>query len=121
MGHGEKLLPPLTKRFRNESDNKTFRFTFYCDYCGTGYQAPTTPFSGAGEVRDDAELPPLQRLLWQTEYEDAYERANRQALYHFTRCAECGKVVCEDCLDEFEDIPLCPDCRAKQGRGDDKE
>ena len=111
---GEKLLPALTKHFTDNSDNKVFRFTFYCDFCNTGYEAPTTLFSGAGEVKLGAELPPIQKLLWQTEHEDAYERANRQALYYFTRCAECGKVVCEDCAGELADIPLCPDCRAKK-------
>ena len=111
--YGKGSLPALTKRFSDESTQQEFKFTFYCDCCGTGYQSPPIPFSAA--TADNAAKPAfIQKLLWQTEHEDAYERANQQAMRCFTKCAECGKWFCEDCLDEFAEIPLCPGCREKQ-------
>ena len=110
---GKGSLPALTKRFSDESTQQEFKFTFYCDCCGTGYQSPPIPFSSA-TAESGATPAFIQKLLWQTEHEDAYERANQQAMRCFTKCAECGKWFCEDCLDEFAEIPLCPGCREKQ-------
>ena len=108
--YGKKSLPPLTKRFSDESTEQAFKFTFYCDCCDAGFQSPPIPFSEAGTEKDKKPAH-IRKLLWQTEHEDAYERSNRRAMRCFTKCAKCGKWVCEDCLDEFAKTPLCPGCR----------
>lgn len=115
---GKNRLPALTKRYSDESTEKEFRFTFYCEHCGAGYQSPPIPFSGASQAGDFASFTRAGRLIWAAEYEDAYERANRRALSIFTPCAQCGKQICEDCQDELADIVLCPDCRAKNNLTD---
>ena len=109
---GKSSLPALTKRFTDESTEQEFKFTFYCDCCGAGYQSAPILFSA---VTAQSAMPAfIQKLLWQTEHEDAYERANQQAMRCFTKCAVCGKWFCEDCLDEFAEVSLCPGCREKQ-------
>ena len=114
---GKRSLPALTKRFSDESTDQEFKFTFYCDCCGAGYQSPPIPFSGAA-AESGAKPAFIRKMLWQAEHEDAYERANRQAMLCFTKCAGCGQWFCEDCLDEFAEVPLCPECREKQKNSD---
>ena len=107
----KSFLPPLTQKITDESTIKEFIFTFYCDHCGTGYQTPPIPFTGAIKDGDLKHLTKTQKLIWEAEHEDAYERANQRALLIFTPCAQCGKMICEDCQDELAKVTLCPTCR----------
>ena len=114
--NGKSRLPALTRRFTDESTEREFKFTFYCEHCGTGYQSPAIPFSGAATAGSFENFTRSQKLIWSAEHEDAYERANQRAQAIFTPCTGCGKLICEDCADELADIALCPDCRAKEGQ-----
>lgn len=107
----ESRLPALTEKCTDESTEREFRFTFYCECCGTGFQTPALPFSGADGVGGFHTFTTAQTLIWQAEHEDAYERANQQAMFYFQPCMGCGKKICEDCTDELADEALCPDCR----------
>ena len=90
------MLKSCTRNYSDESDENTFRFTFYCDVCGKPFRA--APVSLAG-----CEPPPVGaydkcwRLLWMDEHGKAFERADFEASHHFFSCPGCGLYVCEVC------------------------
>jgi hypothetical protein len=53
-------------------------------------------------------------ILWRTEHDAAYERANLEARLQFNRCVRCGKNVCEDCYLIFDEdgngADVCKNC-----------
>lgn len=113
----KQRLPTVTKRMTDESDAKGFRFTFYCDRCGTGYQTKKIPFSitdAPGRLEDFTKA---QKLIWNAEHEDAYERGNRTALITFDACEDCGQYICETCGGELEPDTACSDCRRLRASG----
>jgi len=104
-------LPPLTKRFKDESTTRHFQFSFYCDRCGEGRQYPARPFSAADRVTDFDRFTTAQRLVYDAEYECAYEHANREAMGYFFACTDCGRYICEDCMaPSYPGAILCPEC-----------
>jgi hypothetical protein len=96
----------------DESDAKKFQFIFYCDCCGQGYRTPPIPFSVRVAPDNTEDFTPAQRLIYETEYEDAYERGNLDALTTFVTCEICGRRVCEDCAEGGRGY-VCRNCRAK--------
>lgn len=106
-------LPPVTKRMTDESDTKRFRFTFYCDFCGAGYLTQDILFSAETAPDRFEDFTNSQKLIWDAEHEDAYERGNRSAMLVFIPCEECGKYICETCGGELESDTICPECRQK--------
>jgi hypothetical protein len=52
-------------------------------------------------------------MIWDSEHEDAYERANRESMLAFTRCADCERMVCEDCMNNLEQN-ICVDCENRR-------
>jgi hypothetical protein len=98
----------------DESDAKKFQFVFYCDCCGQGYRSAPIRFSVAGTSDHIENFTAAQKLIYEAEYEDAYERGNRNALITFKPCEVCRRRVCEDCTDGQEFDHICSDCRAKQ-------
>jgi hypothetical protein len=109
----EGWLPSVTKRFDDESDAEKFQFTLYCDCCGERYRTEPIPFSAAGAPDKTEDFTEAQRMIWEAEHEDAYERANQYALITFTPCSDCGRAICEDCAIDWE-RPVCPDCKKKR-------
>lgn len=112
----KRRLPPLTKRMTDESDTMRFCFTFYCDCCGAGYRTQDIFFSQEKAPVSFKDFTNAQKLIWNAEHEDAYERGNRSALLVFTPCEECGKYICETCAGELETDTLCPACRQKRAQ-----
>ena len=104
-------LPPVTKKMTDESDEKKFQFTFYCDCCAAGFRTLEIPFSAANAPPRFKDFSGAQRLIWDAEHEDAYERGNREALIRLPACEDCGRHICEICNGEFAEDTLCPDCR----------
>lgn len=49
---------------------------------------------------------------WQKEHENAFERAQNDAMQHFHRCHACNRWVCDTCYNEDEG--LCTDCAPRQ-------
>jgi len=100
------MLKPITQKMTDESEDDVFRFTFYCDICGSAKQSH--PFisetEGYGILVD-----PAQR---DREHGDAYERANREMIRSFNRCPVCMRFVCDDCFYLFDDKYLCKECNA---------
>lgn len=106
-------LPSVTKRMDDASNAKSFQFTLYCDCCGERYETAPIPFSVADAPETLGAFTEAQRMIWEAEHEDAYERANQYALIAFTPCTICGRAICEDCAIDSE-RPTCPDCKKKR-------
>ena len=87
------MLKPITQRVTDESEGGVFRFTFYCDICGSAKQSP--PYKSETEG-----------------YNDAYERANREMIRSFNRCPVCMRFVCDDCFYLVDDKYICKECNA---------
>jgi hypothetical protein len=108
-------LPPVTRRMTDESGAKKFLFTFYCDFCGAGFQTSAIPFSVANAPERREKFTTAQKLVWDSEHEDACERGNREALIRFPPCEDCGQHICDICGGELAEDRVCPDCRKKRG------
>lgn len=91
------MFRSCTKRYQDESDEKAFRFTFYCDSCGRPYTVAPLCFTDGMQNKSDYEKE-LWELKWQSEHALAFERANHEAGHHFFCCPGCGEYVCQDCI-----------------------
>ena len=49
---------------------------------------------------------------WHKEHEQAFERAQNEAMQHFHRCPGCNNYVCDHCRNE--DAGLCTGCAPRQ-------
>lgn len=113
------MLTSCTKKYNDESNEQTFRFTFYCDRCGKPYQSAALKFTGADTTDTECEKE-LWELRWQKEHSQSFDRANHEAAYHFFRCPGCGEYVCDDCtvtekLPTGEVRDLCCRCNGREG------
>ena len=100
------MLKPITQKMTDESEDDVFRFTFYCDICGSAKQSH--PFISETEGYG-IPVDPAQR---DREHDDAYERANREMIRSFNRCPVCMRFVCDDCFYLLDDKHLCKECNA---------
>lgn len=91
------MLEPITKRMTDESDSNGYRFTFYCDICGSPWHS--IRYSG-GRAASERES---ERIA-------AYERANREAMMHFNRCPVCKRMVCDACFHILDEQDICKEC-----------
>jgi hypothetical protein len=112
-----RMLKSCTRKYTDESDEGMFRFTFYCDRCGSSHQIKPVSFSGH-KLPDSAAEKNLWLLRWQKGHTQAFERADYEAKYHFFCCPGCGEYVCQDCV-VSERTPsgdirdLCLDCNRR--------
>lgn len=103
------MLPPVTKQYDDHSTDRQFAFVFHCDRCGKLWESESYPFSMADATTDSR----ARALLWETEHAAAYERANTEALFHFSKCPTCGRRICDDCFCTAEDA--CKTCTKPKG------
>lgn len=97
------LLRPLTKQFKDNSTDATFNFIFFCDVCGKEWYSYSLPFSLSKSPFDLNRCDQYAKLLlWQSEHDAAYGRANNGAISHFNRCPVCSRWVCDDCFTAME-------------------
>ena len=100
------MLPPVTKKYDDHSTDVYFQFGFHCDECGALWTSEQYPFS----LRDSPSASLGERraheILWKAEHDAAYERANTEALFHFSKCPRCGKRLCDKCFSEFGEMCL---------------
>ena len=101
------MLKPITQLMTDESEGGIFRFTFYCDVCGSAKQSH--PFISETEGYDKL----VASAERDREHSDAYERANREMIRSFNRCPLCMRFVCDDCFNLLEDKYLCSKCNAE--------
>lgn len=106
-------LPSITKKMTDESNDRQFQFTFYCDTCGKAFQTSIIPFSGASDndISFEKRSPYIKSLIWYSEYEDAFERSNKEALIRFNYCNACGKYFCSDCAGDIIVDTICLKCK----------
>lgn len=102
------MLPAFTKKCTDESTAEEFIFTFYCDLCGKSWQSVPISFSQGKQKGFWKRLFGIRSSLWESEFKDAFERANREGMFHFNRCTVCKKWVCDD--DFFEEESKCSKC-----------
>ncbi len=105
------MLPPITKKYDDHSTDAHFVFSFYCDECGAVWTSEEYPYSLAGmEVHSEAEKN-AHMVMWKTEHDAAYERANVEALFRFGKCPSCGRRVCDRCFSDWDTV--CRRCASK--------
>jgi hypothetical protein len=104
------VLKPVTRRFRDLSSDTEFQIAFYCDRCGKEWRSDIYRFDDYFPV----ELTDGQRrardIMWRTDHDNAFERANLSARLHFNKCESCGNNVCDDCCELEDDTEECMDC-----------
>jgi len=104
----------ITKHTEDHSGWRSFKFEFFCDSCNKKWISPVFPFE-AGKV-SHIEYEETRSMIWAWEHQRAFEQANLEAHYHFNRCPECYKWVCDNCFDaEGEShYGLCRKCSEKK-------
>lgn len=108
------MLAPITKKFVDHSTPEAFSFSFYCDQCGKEWRSALYAFNPGGfQWPIDRQV---YQMLWNEQHKAAYERANREAIFEFNRCPECGQRVCMECFyqSETDVTDICKDCIAKK-------
>lgn len=106
---GETMLPSVTKKYCDCSTENSFSFSFFCEDCESEWKSEGYPFSLANTPSLDVTQEKARDILWTTEHDAAYERANNEALFHFNKCPECGRRVCDNCFSPFDDV--CEKCK----------
>lgn len=93
------MLKPVTKDFSDISTLKQFEFEFYCDCCGKAIKPPVLEFvSGFKEISLlNSDVKKARDIIYATDHDRAFERANIEALYELNRCEICRDMVCDDC------------------------
>lgn len=102
------MLPAITKKYHDASTYDYFMFVFYCDICGEPWTSEKYPFSLANDKPRTIKEQKVRDIIWMSEHNSAYERANTEAILRFNKCTRCGKRVCDSCFSEIGDT--CIDC-----------
>jgi hypothetical protein len=105
------VLRSFTERYSDESTKDQFIFVFYCDICENHWRSIPVPFSLKGDRSIWKTVLGISYFLWRDEHKDAFERANREGMFHFNRCSLCNRWVCDDHFSE--DVGLCLECMSK--------
>ncbi len=115
------MLEPVTKKFEDSSTLENFKFTFFCDECGSAVRVVSYPYRPP--FRPKLFITKSERLarelIWQSDHASAYDRANKEVLLSFNRCPACHKRVCDDCFREEEG--LCHECASRQTAKEEAE
>ncbi len=108
------MLKTITKKIRDRSTDRFFKFSFYCDRCGKEWESEEYPFihNFSNEVTDDEQR--AKEILWRIDHDTAFERANLEARLRFNYCKACGEIVCDECLAMEEEDDLCIDCASRR-------
>ena len=101
---------PLTRQATDNSGEKNFTFSFFCDTCGREWKSQEKLFMEGGFTGIKHEG--TRKMLWEREHQAAFEQANLEAHMHFNCCPLCGKWVCDDCFraEEVRHGGVCKNC-----------
>ncbi len=91
------MFKSCTQRYTDMSDEKQFRFDFFCDICGEVFSAAPMERISSDPPSDTPEGKRLRKMLWRREHTEAFKRANYEASNHFFYCPCCGLYVCDAC------------------------
>lgn len=127
-------LQPFTRNFADNSTEAGFQFTFFCDICNDGYKTKfveSKTYKKGGLLRGLGSAVSLGSSLvglhgveravergadilterfegmspqWHKEHEEAFGRAQNEAMGHFHRCPKCTRWVCENDWNEQEGL-----------------
>lgn len=100
------MLESVTKKMTDDSTDKAFMFTFYCDLCGRPWKS--VPVSSLTPAREHSGK--NAECAWRQERDAAYERANLEAIQHFNRCPRCRRWICDDCFLLLDEGDMCREC-----------
>ena len=104
------MLKTITKNYRDRSTDGFFKFSFYCDRCGKEWTSEEYPFvHGFGEKLSENEKR-AKEILWRSDHDAAFERANLEARLRFNVCKICMEAVCDECFAMEEDEEICINC-----------
>lgn len=109
------MLASITQQYKDLSTPDNFAFVFCCDRCDKEWQSEIYALNLRG-----FELPlneKIRCMLWNQQHDEAYERANLEAISHFNRCPECSRMVCDNCFCILEEWDLCKDCAKTSLKG----
>ena len=111
------MLNAVTKKFTDKSTIKKFSFVFYCDCCEQPVCTAEYDFiSGFPDKKfmtgDEREA---RAIIYASDHNKAYERANLEARLALNNCECCGELVCDDCIVYDADGKiLCKKCADKK-------
>ena len=108
------MLKTITKKFRDRSTDRFFKFSFYCDRCGAKWTSDPYFFEHGFSERLTEDEKKARDILYKVDHDAAFERANLEARLKFNHCDSCGRVVCDECFAIEEDEDLCKDCAKGQ-------
>lgn len=108
------MLKSITKNYKDLSTMENFEFEFHCDCCGIEIKTdkylyedkfPKKMFMSNSEKE-------ARQIMYASEHEKAYERANIEALKKLNRCCVCGEMVCDSCivLSPVDSTEVCKKC-----------
>jgi len=92
------------------SDKDTFCFSITCMECGTVWKSTPIDFSKAKEERISESKSIIAKVLYQREFEKAFESAVNEAMHHFNLCPVCKRLVCNQCFIMCDDLDMCRTC-----------
>ncbi len=101
------MLKPITNQFSDKSTDSYFQFAFYCDRCGKEWLSSRYEFENCFPQNLTECQQRARDIMWRTEHDAAYERANHEARLHFNRCEICTREICDDCYE----LCVCSDGR----------
>ncbi len=102
------VLQRITKKCRDRSTERFFKFSFYCDACGKEWISESYHFEHAFPSEMSEGEKQAREIMWRTDHDAAFERANLEARLRLSRCSRCGRCVCDECFSLEED--LCTHC-----------
>ena len=113
------MLKTITKNYRDRSTDSFFKFSFHCDRCGKEWTSEEYPFvHGFGEKLSENEKR-AKEILWRSDHDAAFERANLEARLRFNVCKTCMEAVCDECFAMEEDEEICINCAEEKNVNDE--
>ncbi len=114
------MLKTITKKIRDRSTDRFFKFSFCCDRCEKEWTSEEYPFEHGftDEMTDDERR--AKEILWRIDHDAAFERANLEARLRFNYCTCCKGIVCDECFAMEEEDDLCHGCASQKNSPDKK-
>lgn len=94
------MLKSVTKNYKDKSTMEKFEFVFHCDCCGI--ELSTTVYKYEDKFPKKLFMSNSEKearqIMYATEHEKAYERANNEVVKKLNKCSVCGEMVCDCCI-----------------------